>query len=216
MPFDDNNWNQLFPVYINGELKDRLKNALVQFRKEANVSEINYDDFYFLQLRDYFMQSDVVKEIRLPFWNGSEFEKTYSDSIVLTNTCDISVENLRGINVKQCLFAPLLEFSTFIADIVDSKEFTEEQVKQHIDNIKKQLISNIFYLPPNHKDGKEYIVLLDNIFWFPTEELHTYLPTINEDKFISLNHFGYYLFMLKLSYHLCRLPETCDRLQQSA
>jgi len=40
------------------------------------------------------MQSDLVREIRMALWNeeGVVFEKKYSDSIIISNTCDISFE----------------------------------------------------------------------------------------------------------------------------
>ncbi len=82
--------------------------------------------------------------------------------------------------------------------------------------IKSQTISNIFYLPPNPDNRKEYICHLDKAFWFPTEELNSYLPAPDsylgeETRICSLDYFGYYLFLVKLSYHFCRLPEEKQR-----
>jgi|688.fasta_scaffold370527_2 hypothetical protein len=219
MGFEDFDWTKLFPSYLTDDNKERLKNALKQFRDGKASQELDFQNFYLLEPRDFFMQTDVVIEIRHPFWNNNEevlcFEKKYCTSMIVTNTCDISDQNSRELNKKECLFAPIMDLEIYIQEL-RSISYNEEKLNQLIENIKKQLISNIFYLPPNHKDGREYIVILDKMFWYPTTDLNELLPTIHDDKLFSLNHFGYYLFMLKLSYHLCRLPEACDRIQQSA
>lgn len=211
MAFNEIDWETLLPSYLVDEEKSRLRDSLMQFRQVENAADIDYRNFYLPEDRDYFMQSDVIDDIRLPFWNLKHFEEKYVKSMILSNTCDISSENERGINIKMCLFAPLYDLDSLIEDIKEDGRF-EDKLDSHVDNIKKQMISNIFYLPPNENDGKEYIVLLDKIFWFPTEELNELLASIEEDKLFSLNLFGHYLFTLKLSYHMCRLPESCDRL----
>jgi hypothetical protein len=60
-------------------------------------------------------------------------------------------------------------------------------------------------------DAQEYFALLDNMFWIKTEEINALSPTISDDRLATLNHYGYYLFILKLSHHLCRFPEENDR-----
>lgn len=67
-----------------------------------------------------------------------------------------------------------------------------------LSELKLQRITNIFYISDNGE--QEYIALLDKIFWFPTEELNSYLENIKENKLFSLTHFGYYLFLLKLTF----------------
>jgi len=212
MSFENFDWDSLFPSYLQPEEKNRLQSALKQFKDSQG--NLDYSNFYFLKPKNYFMQSDIVQEIRYPFWNGKEdilnFEKKYCTSIILTNTCDISMDNDRIFNKKQCLFAPIINLETFVNGLKES-DYEEKKLITFIDNIKRQNISNLFFLPANHKDGLENIVLLDKVFWFPTAELNEYLPSINEERLLALNHFGFYLFMLKLSYHMCRLPEACDR-----
>ena len=155
---------------------------------------------------------DLVKEIRVSKWNDEKaiYEKVYTDAIIVSNTCDISFENKHDVNTKQCLFAPLVDFKEYLLDL-EKAGCKPEKIESFSTAVKAQLRTNIFYLPTNHKDGKEYIVLLDNVFWFPTTELNSYIDNIDENRISTLSHFGYYLFILKLSYHLCRLPEQCDR-----
>ncbi len=63
----------------------------------------------------------------------------------------------------------------------------------------------------NEENPIDYICHLDKAFWFPTEELHSYLSDIEQTRIASLDYFGYYLFLVKLSYHFCRLPEEKQR-----
>lgn len=212
MAFGDDSFELLLPSYLVDPEKSRLKDALKQFTSDEKGKEIDYTNFYKAFQHAYFMQSDLVKEIRVAKWNDEKaiYEKVYTDAIIISNTCDISYDNKREINTKQCLFAPLIDFNEYLKDL-EKEGYLPEKISSFSQAIKAQLKTNIFYLPTNHKDNKEYIVLLDNVFWFPTEELNSYLEKIEDNRITSLSHFGYYLFILKLSYHLCRLPEQCDR-----
>jgi len=211
MAFGDD-FDLILPNYLVDEEKSRLRDALRQFTVDEKGKEINYADFYKSYGHAYFMQSDLVKEIRMSLWSeeGAVFEKAYSDAIIISNTCDISFENKHSINSKQCLFAPLIDFNEYISDLATSG-YEKEKLEQFIQTVKAQLVTNLFYLPLFHKDNKEYVVFLDNVFWFPAIELNSYIDNIQDNRITSLSHFGYYLFILKLSYHLCRLPEQCDR-----
>lgn len=120
------------------------------------------------------------------------------------------LKSKHSLSSKQCLFAPLIEFQEYLKDL-ELAGYDNEKLGQFCKAVKAQLVSNLFYLPMIQKEEKEYVVFLDNIFWFPASELNAYMERIQENRMASLSHFGYYLFILKLSYHLCRLPEQCDR-----
>jgi hypothetical protein len=210
MLFADDNFELILPSYLVNSDKSRLKEALKQFTPENRGGQINYSNFYRTYQHAYFMQSDLVKEIRISIWDNRDlsFKKGYTDAIIISNTCDISFENKRELSKKQCLFAPLIDFNNYLSDLTEAGH-TKEKIEEFSKVVKSQMKTNIFYLPIFQK--KEYIVLLDNVFWFPTEELNSYIDKIQENRITSLSHFGFYLFILKLSYHLCRLPEQCDR-----
>ncbi len=166
-----------------------------------------YTNFYAPRHYDYFLQGDLVREIRYPNLNKHDksFERTFTDALILSNTCDLDVSNLRKLH-KQVVLAPLLELQQFVEESAGMDGFDEI-----IQGIKSQTASNIFYMPPNPGNGKEYICHLDKAFWFPTEELNSYLPDLDQTRIASLDYFGYYLFLVKLSYHFCRLPEEKQR-----
>jgi len=202
----------LIPSYLVGVNRNSLKEGLKQFTPENRGKEINYENFFKIYNHNYFMQSDLVKEIRFAHWNSenTQYEKEYLDAIIVSNTCDISYSNNRDVNIKQCLLAPIIDLNEYLIDLQE-KGYNEDKIRSFKQNAKAQLLSNAFYIPQHIDNGKEYLALFDRIFWFPTDELNSLIPSITEDKIASLNFFGFYLFIFKLSYHLCRLPEECDR-----
>jgi hypothetical protein len=203
--------SSLLPYYLVEPQKSRLKEALVQFYNRASES-IKYQDFYKDFGHTFFLQSDLLKEIRFAEWDEVtlSFSKAYTDAIVISNTCDIASENTRTLNKKECLLAPLIDFQEYLNEL-EKEGYTRDRIKEFSRIIRDQLCTNIFYLPLNTKDNREYIAFFDNLFWFPSQELNSYVGEIEQTRITSLSQFGHYLFCLKLSYHLCRLPEQCDR-----
>ena len=209
-PLDFTIIEHLFPTYLTTTEKGRLLHALEQFKEVNEKSKWNsklYTHFYASSQYNYFLQGDLLREIRYPDFNKTDrsFERTYTDALILSNTCDLDVSNLRKI-AKQVVFAPLLEMEQYLEAATNQKHLDET-----IQGIKTQAISNILYLPPNPYNGKEYICHLDKAFWFPTDELNSYLSDMEQTRIASLDYFGYYLFLVKLSYHFCRLPEEKQR-----
>lgn len=215
MKFGDDNFELLLPSYLTSEQKTRLKDSLKQFAVQRHIenpkNDLDYSNFVTKQGCVYFKQSDLVYEIRYPHLNEKnfEFEKYYTTAIVLSNTCDISDENSHSLNKKQCVLAPIIKLDVYIESLRELDSFTDDGLASFLSELKLQRITNIFYISDN--GGDEYIALLDKIFWFPTEELNSYLTEINTNKLFSLTHFGYYLFLLKLTFHFSRFPESLDR-----
>lgn len=207
-------FESLLPPYLTSEQKARLKEGLLQFSIDRsgqnNSPNIDYTKFTSREPSDYFKQSDIVRQIRFPLLDDDyNFSKKYTEAIILSNTCDISSENTHTLNTKQVVLAPILRLKDYIDTIIAGKEFDSKKLENFINELKLQRITNLFYISDN--GGDEYIALLDRIFWFPTEELNGYLPDIDENKMFSLSMFGYYLFLLKLSFHFCRFPESLER-----
>lgn len=211
MAFGDEHWNILLPSYLTDENKGRLQDALKQFHS-SYTNEISYDNFYKNYGYEYLLQGDILLEIRTANWNQDTalYEKGYVDGLVLSNTCDISFENNRNVNPKQCLFAPVLKLDDYLNDL-SVEGYTEQKVADFKKNVIAQVYTNLFYLPKVNQDDVERIALLDRMFWFPIDELKPILENVNEERIASLNQFGFYLLAFKLSYHFCRLPEQCDR-----
>ncbi|MDX2173971.1 MAG: hypothetical protein SFY56_12685 [Bacteroidota bacterium] len=212
MGFSLENWNIILPETLLEIDKDRLKRLLFQFfGSEHRKGEKKYDDFYLKSGPNYFLQGDILKRINTLEWDydNEKYIFTEKPTALLSNTCDVSEENQR-LNQKQALFAPVIKLSDYI-DSLKELGANKEQIDSALNNIKSQTYSNIFYLPPNPINGNDYIVFLDNIFWQPSNILISKIAKINDERFLCLNHFGFYLLITKLSYHFCRVPEEIDR-----
>lgn len=208
--FNNTSWNSLLPNYLTDSDKRRLQTALQQF--QDGTKRIIYTDFYTQTTEPDFLQADLVYDIRLAYWNKEEkmYEKRYATSIIVSNSCDISATNSRPTNTKQCILAPLVEMEIYLEEM-RLGGMPEGKINNHRTEIMQQSISNLFYLPENTNNNTDYIAQLDKLFWFPVEELHKIAENITEERIAQLSLYGFYLFMLKLSYHLCRLPEEKDR-----
>ena len=211
MSFNDLSIEKFIPGYFTPDIKDRLKSGLQSFfNKEANDREKNYNGFYAFDAPGYLMQADVLQSVRTIDWDleANDYVPCYFSSILISNTCDVTEENLRSTNIKQALLAPLIPVEEYLKDM--EAEFKPEQILGFYNTLKRQEHSNLFYLPKNHKNGKDYIVFLDKIYWQPVPALQPLIKNLPEERFLSLSNWGFYLFLLKLSYHLSRLPEAYD------
>jgi hypothetical protein len=202
----------LLPSYLTDTSKERLVAALSQFKTSGRTA-ISYDTFYQSVSPPYFLQGDIVREIRFPLWNENreDFTKGYIDAMILSNTCDISSENRRSHNKKECILAPVIRLQDYITDLIN-QGYPSTNATSIQESIKGQRISNLFFLPSN--DGNvqnEFIALLDKVVWFPTDELNQYAENMKANRARSMSLFGSYLLALKLSFHFCRLPEDEER-----
>tara|TARA_R110000868_G_scaffold33567_8_gene121650 strand:- start:1186 stop:1809 length:624 start_codon:yes stop_codon:yes gene_type:complete len=193
----------LMPDYLTDENKNRLREGLRQFTNESIISK-NYTDFYSTTQYDFFLQGDLIRQLRFPVFDFKKgnYSKKYFDALVVSNTCDIDKNNNQKIP-KEVLLAKAIPLDEYILDL---KKINVEKIDEKIIQIKKQFYSNLLYLPPT-KNSKEYIVLLDDICQISRQELNNLMDDIPNNRIDVLDHFGYYLFVFKLSYHLCRLPE---------
>ena len=208
MAFDIDRIDKLLPPELSEQKKDRLKESLSQFLKVNQNKTKYYSGFYASQKYSYFLQGDIVRELRFPSFNfeTKQYQKNYFDVILLSNTCDMEEGNIRSVK-KKVIIAKLIPFNIFIESL---DELKINKAADIITQIQSQLYSNVIYLPPNDY-GKEYIAYLDDISWITTSELASLKSEINENRVCSLDFYGYYLFITKLSYHFCRLPEQTHR-----
>ena len=212
MAFGGDNWNIILPENLLDTSKDRLKNLLAQFfNSENKIGEKKYDEFYLENPPKYFLQGDFLKVVNTLCWDDEKNEYYFDNrlSLLLSNTCDVSTDN-KHILEKELLYAPIVGLDLYIETLREDS-ISNEQIKSITNSLKNQLYSNIFYLPPNPNNKKEYLIFLDKIFWQPSITLKNKVDNIDNERFLSLDHFGFYLLITKISYHLCRVPEVIDR-----
>lgn len=200
--------NKILPFELTEQKKGRLQEGLSQFHKSNLSNDKYYTEFYLNSCNNYFLQGDMIKELRFPIFDSSkkQYEKLYYDALIISNTCDIDEANKRKIP-KNAILAKLIPFDSFIESLY---EIEIENAANILTQIKNQQFSNVIYFPPT-KSNIEYIAYLDDLSVIDVEELNLLKDDINLNRIESLDYFGYYLFIFKLSYHFCRLPEEAQR-----
>lgn len=202
-------FNELLPPYLHEITKGRIRNALSQFTLEGNI---DYSGFYTVSGNDYLMQADILNSVRGILWdeNSEELESGFNPAMLISNSCDVSVENIRSLNQKDALFAPIVPLDVYVDDCL-KEGFTRDQIDSFLNVLRKQEYTNLFYLPPNPINQLEYFVRLDRIYWLPISQLNQTMQNLKDSRFLSLSQWAWYLFLVKLSFHTCRVPETIER-----
>ncbi len=220
MAFDVTEVARLFPSFLSDTEKERITQGLSQFGESVASTPKLYTDFFATGVSEHLLQGDLLPSIRLPIWQSepATFTKGYSNALLIANTCDVDVVgNPRNVP-KEVGFVPLVPLADFTSAL--TREFRAQglppaTIKAKLQSLEKELrgqqFTNIFYLPASPSGLPEHVALLDRPFWFPSSELVSVGPALLEHRLATLSQWGYYLFILKLSYHLCRLPEERDR-----
>ncbi len=207
MSFSLESIEKLLPAELTEHRKGRLRDGLKQFALNSN-SKI-YTDFYLNSGPSYFLQGDLVFDLRFPTWDAETriFEKAYFNSIVLSNSCDIDEANQQSRKLpKQVIISKIFTLADFTEGL---ESLNIENSKAIVTSVRNQEYSNLMYLPPIN--NIEYIVFFDELSSISNAELNALKSNIDANRIASLDLFGYYLLMFKLSYHFCRLPEEIDR-----
>lgn len=186
------------PYYLTEHQRGCLKNALAGFTSGASVSIVSRQDEHTL------LQGDGWRELTV--FNFSNGERMNVKGIVLSNSCDVSSGNSRDITAK-IVFSPIIKLSNYISRLKRSG-VSQDGISSKVDAIRRQHVSNIFHIPSNSYLEEEYISLLDDVHSMPLDVFHR-----NEgaEKLFSLTMVGFYIFVLKLSVHFCRMHEEVER-----
>lgn len=185
------------PYYLT-DGREELVKAFDQFDRGEAVN-------YYSQLYpEDILQGDGWRGF--PIANITSPERRYVRAIILSNTCDISFENPR-ILPHRIIFSPLIKLNEFIR-LLKEQSASDEKINSQVDAIRRQFITNIFYLPPGGAIDEEYIARLDHIYSAPAT-FHEKSP--EREKLFTLSQFGHYVFLFKLSVHFCRFQEDIAR-----
>jgi hypothetical protein len=186
------------PYYLSQEEKFGLVEALKNWPKPIQ--------YYIKRYANEVLQGDAWT--KLPIRNFSTGELAYIDGIILSNSCQIDPANDRHLPAK-VTFAPLIDLGRYIS-LLERADMNAEQIAAKVTAIKEQRVHNVFYLPAGETIQNDQIALLDDVFSFPLTELDPRESSKNK-KLETLSMVGFYLFVLKLSVHFCRLHENIER-----
>jgi hypothetical protein len=127
-------------------------------------------------------------------------------ALLLSNTCDMSVDNKR-MNLSRIMYAPILNFDKYEKSL--RKNFPKDKVDNHLKDIREQHVSQILFLPKGGNLAYDGIVFFDRAISLPLSE--DVVNGMCGRKLFTFSNFGFYLFLLKLSIHFTRIQEKIDR-----
>ncbi len=189
------------PKYLSPEATEKLFQDLKDFPE--NIHKRLYGDV--LEDENDVFQGDGI--IDLPVINLPDEIVRKGKVMILSNTCDISLDNKR-IFFPRIMYCPILRLSKFI-EMLRKREITNERINQFVDVIKKQEVSSIFYLPQGGNLEEDYIAILENVNNCDIKVIQK--EEIKKQRLFSLSNYGFYLFLFKLSIHFTRIREAVER-----
>lgn len=184
------------PYYLAQEAKDNLVKALNTFPKKIN--------YYINRYNDEILQGDGWTSLEL--FNFESGERKAVKGIIISNSCDISPENKRTIPAN-ISFAPIIRLDNYI-NLLKKNGKDSQSIEAKVASIKNQQVSDMFYLPKCEELPFDSIAILDDLHTVPLEHFST---KAEKSKVFTLSQIGFYLFLMKLSVHLCRFHEKLDR-----
>lgn len=191
------------PKYLSPESEENLFDQLKQFPE--NMDDRLYTNY--LLEPELIYQGDGIKGLLVV--NLPDPEIRLAPGMILSNTCDLDELNKR-LFPSSLVYAPIFNLEKYQKELLASETLKEaEQIADHIYAIKKQRVTQIFYLPKGGALENESIVFLDRLNScdnsFLTKE------NIKDIRLFTLSNYGLYLFIFKLSVHFTRITEGIDR-----
>ncbi|MDP6718875.1 MAG: hypothetical protein QGF59_09515 [Pirellulaceae bacterium] len=202
MSFDLESLRQQIPYYLTAEDQSALVEELKAIASggTANYLLSAYDDSFL----DVMLQGDGWRGFQLFLFDTGERRSVRG--LVLSNSCDVDPDNPREVPAR-VVFAPLVKLATYKA-LLDASGISADRVVAKIEFIKAQMTTNIFYLPAGGPLKEDYVVRFDEAQSMPVAA-HRLSP--DRQKLFTLSSTGFYMLVLKLSVHFCRLQENVIR-----
>lgn len=125
--------------------------------------------------------------------------------LVLSNSCDMSPANPRPLPTN-VVFAPLVALDRYV-DRLRGAGQTEEQVTSVLDAIRKQEVTDLFYLPGLPYGPPESVAFLDDVHSHPAADFFG----ATRSRVFRLSMPFFWVLLLKLSIHFCRFNEKVQR-----
>jgi hypothetical protein len=195
------------------EIRQFLPTFLSQGSENAFVDEVTHflrqsenRPFYTEALRDetFILQGDGLEGLLIV--NLPETATRQGPGIVLSNSCDISPLNQRLFEASLC-YAPIFSLPAYLDTL--RRQFPEERVVSHERDLRRQSITQIFFLPKGGKLPNDAIVFLDRIISTGNQTITR--TDLSDRRLFTLSDFGAWLFTLKISIHFCRIRDNVDR-----
>ncbi len=190
------------PKFLSAESDKELFEGIKSF--PDNIDSRIYTNY--LENTNLIYQGDGIRDMLVI--NLPETKIGPAPSIILSNTCDIDIENQRMFP-SQIVYAPILNLNKYINTLLTKSNKSREQIDSHLKSIKKQEITQIFYLPKLEGKLEESLVFLDRLLNVSNKYISR--NNLKNNRIFTLSNYGAYLFLLKLSIHFTRITDKVDR-----
>ena len=129
-------------------------------------------------------------------------------SVVLSNTCDNDLQNVRMYSSSIC-YSPIFNLNKYIEKLKTKTITSPRKVSEFTNQIKNQRISQIFFLPKGGKLISDSFIFFDKINSCDNNSISR--EGLSKRRLFSFSNYGFYLFVFKLSMHFSRIREDLDR-----
>ena len=190
------------PKYLSSESEKELFEGLKDFPN--NIDERLYTNH--LSDNEYIYQGDGLQDflvVNLPDPTVKEVP-----CMIISNSCDIDLGNERNFP-SQIVYAPIFKLDRYSETLHNKSQKSKEQIESHIEAIRQQRITQIFFLPGVKDVIEESIVFLDRVCNYPNKIVER--DKTKERRMFTLSDYGSYLFVLKLSIHFTRIQDKVER-----
>jgi hypothetical protein len=186
------------PTYLSADRREGIVRELRNFPRLT----CPYIDAY----RDEYLQGDCwAGLVALNFADGS---RKAIRGMVLSNSCDVEPANAGNSPLPtQLMFVPVVRLEA-VAQTVRDAGRSEEATQELLGSIRRQERTEYFYLPPGAGLQRESVAWLAQVHTMPFDAVRL---GQNVRKLATLSDITFYLLVLKLSIHFCRLHEGVDR-----
>lgn len=191
------------PKYLSEESTQSLFHELTQF--PLNIDSRFYSNT-FLYPNDI-IQGDGLNGMLLVNFPDTKIGE--GRAIIISNSCDMdpSKPGLFASSICYCPIINLNKYETMLKS--KSPDLSDTKIPQHIQEIRAQRVSQIFFLPSAGELQEDSFVFFDKIC--SCDNLSIDRATLNSRKIFTLSNYGFYLFLFKLSVHFTRIRESIDR-----
>jgi hypothetical protein len=202
MEFDAESLKRQIPFYLTAEDQQALVRELQAIAGGGAADYLLSD--YRNAFNEIMLQGDGWRGFQLFVFDSGERRSVRG--VVLSNSCDVDPENPRD-TPSRVIFAPLVKLSVY-QDVLTASGIDGARIAAKLAAIKAQKTSNVFYLPASGALTEDYVVRLDEAHSMPVA---AHLGNSHREKLFTLSNTGFYMLVLKLSFHFCRLQEQVNR-----
>lgn len=190
------------PAYLTAADQAAITRGLRDFTQSQRLAA-----FYYSTRDPEPLQGDVWG--RIDVFNFSTGERKRVRALLVSNSCDISAGNERYLAAKVTV-ATVISMGAY-RQLLLTHGLSEQRVGDHLNQVRAQAVTHLFYLPEGASMDGEHVALLQDLHSLPTQAMTEDPP---KPRLASLSQFAFYLLLFKLSVHFCRFLEDVDRGQE--